>query len=53
MPQITTLSENDSKDIKRDKLNAFQASHLKVEKIYILASSKIPTLSSQDPSTKM
>ena len=49
----TTLSENDSKDIKRDKLNAFQASHLKVEKIYILASSKIPTLSSQDPSTKM
>lgn len=53
MPQITTLSENDSRDIKRDKLNAFQASHLKVEKIYILASSKIPTLSSQDPSTKM
>lgn len=84
MPQITILLENDSQDIKRDKLNAFvkkywhydnitkfsqqqfitnykqwakkegyQASQIKAEKIYALASSKIPTLSSQDPSTKM
>jgi len=84
MPQITTLLENDSQDIKRDKLNAFvlkywhydnitkfsqkqfiinynqwakkegyKVSQLKAEKIYSLASSKIPTLSSQDPSTKM
>lgn len=84
MPQITTLLENDSQDIKRDKLNAFvkkywhydnitkitqrqfianynqwakkegyQVSQSKAEKIYALASNKIPTLSSQDPSTKM
>lgn len=84
MPQITTLLENDSQDIKRDKLNAFvlkywhydnitkfsqkqiitnynqwakkegyKVSQLKAEKIYALASSKIPTLSSKEPSTKM
>lgn len=84
MPQITILLENDSQNIKRDKLNAFskkywhydnitkfsqkqlivnykqwakkegyQASQSKAEKIYALASNKIPTLSSQDPSTKM
>lgn len=84
MPQITTLLENDSQDIKRDKLNAFvkkywhydnitkfsqqqfisnykqwakkegyQASQSKAENIYKLACNKIPTLSSQDPSTKM
>ena len=84
MPQITTLLENDSQDIKRDKLNGFvkkywhydnitkfsqqqfttnynqwakkegyRISQTKAEKIYALANSKIPTLSSQDPSTKM
>lgn len=35
------------------KKEGYQASQLKAEKIYALASSKIPTLSSQDPSTKM
>ena len=84
MPQISTLIENDSQDIKRDKLNGFvkkywhydnitkfsqqqfitnynqwakkegyRTSQSKAEKIYALANSKIPTLSSQDPSTKM
>lgn len=84
MPQIGTLLENDSQNIKRDKLNAFvfkfihydficklsetqfiaaykkwtkkegyQQSEQKARKIYALATSSIPTLSSEDPSVKM
>lgn len=84
LPQIDTLLENDSQNIKRDKLNAFvikflhydficklsenqfivaykkwakkegyQQSEQKARKIYALATSSIPTLSSEDPSVKM
>lgn len=35
------------------KKEGYQASQLKAEQIHTLASNKIPTLSSQDPSTKM
>lgn len=84
MPQIGTLLENDSQNIKKDKLNSFvvkfvhydnitkmsenrfvtaytnwakkegyQASESKAKQIYNLASSSIPTLSSEDQSVKM